>query len=213
MINKRIALSLMSIVVALAVVSATAFAQFSATQSNNGNTFSTETLTFQLDGTDNLGSEVNGPFFTATGMMPGGDLKTAYVEVKNTSNSDMLFRAYATNISQSIGGLAGELLVTVTINPSGYTPVLAGNLYGPQDTVIYTGTLSGLNGPSNALDNLNAAFNQDFPLAPNGLAVYKIDVQLDFDAGNQYQGQNLTADLRVDATQFEGQTDINNVSW
>jgi hypothetical protein len=131
--------------------------------------------------------------------------------VKNDSTADMLFRLYAKNVSVTESGLADYINVKVTLRPDdGYRNRLGGDLYGPfsPTLTIYDDSLSGLIGVENALDNINAGCKGEAdgveyePLWPGYVATYKVEVSLDWEAGNEYQGEELTADLQLDATQF-----------
>jgi len=179
-----------------------ALAYFSDTETSEGNTFTAGTLTLLLD--DNP--------FNVTNMAPG-DSNTAHLEIKNDGSLDMLFRAYLVNVVQQPEGFIDQLILTVTLNPSDYDPVLEGPIYGPADLTIYYGSLSGILGEEKALDNVFSAFyGDDGPFPPGYVITYRIDVTLDWETGNEFQGASLTADLRVDATQFDHQ-DPDSILW
>jgi predicted ribosomally synthesized peptide with SipW-like signal peptide len=221
---KKILLSLLTVGLVSGAVFGATRAYFSDTETSTGNVLGTGTFNVQLGGETNSGSRYANmdqkAFFNADGLMPGGDPATAYVEVKNDSTADMLFRLYADNFTVSKSGLAEYINVKVTLRPdelgSEYSKVLAGDLYGPSNAPIYEGTLADLAGVSNALDNIDAACSSgDWPLEENLVAVYKVEVSLDWSAPNKYQGQELTADLQLDATQFEKEicTWVSGTGW
>ena len=214
--TKKFGLLALSLVLVLgSIVAASAY--FTDSASNTGNEITAGTLTLTLDGTDNKDIRVyaSRPFFTGTGLTPGGDPVTAYVEIRNDGNMDMLFRIYIANEGEDTSSFADQLQATVTIRPTiSYVPVRSGDLYGPPDTVLQNNiALSSIIGDSNALDNVNAAFDDSWPLKPGYVAVYKVEVSLPFDTDNGYQGATFTGDLKVDATQFKGQTSKWNVQW
>lgn len=198
---KRILLSVVSLALCLGLVGG-AIAYFTDTETSEDNTFTAGTLTLLLD--DNP--------FNVVDMVPG-DTNTAYLEIKNDGSLDMLFRAYLINVVQEPEGFSDQLVLTVTINPSEYTPVLQGDMYGPPDTIIYWDSLSGFCGVENALDNVFSTFDLEEGPFPSGYVItYKLDVELDWETDNDLQGASLTADLRVEATQYEHQ-DPDNILW
>jgi len=199
---KKILFSLVISVACLGLIGG-ALAYFTDTETSEGNTFTAGTLTLLLD--DNP--------FNVTNMAPG-DTNTAYLEIKNDGSLDMLFRAYLIDVVQDPEGFIDQFILTVTLNPSDYTPELEGDgIYGPADTVIFWGPLSDFWGAEKALDNVFSAFyGEDGPFPPGEVITYRIDVELDPETGNEFQDASLTADLRVDATQFDNQ-DPDNILW
>lgn len=194
---KKILLSIATIALVAAVAVKATGAFFTDSETNTGNTFTTGALTLQLSGTDSDNHTLSSPFFDVANMKPG-ETKTAYVEVKNTGNMGMFFRTYVDQVVDS-GNLASQLKMTVTLNPSTYSKVLPGSLYGPQNTVITTDkVLNTFVGVANSLNNHSAE-----PMLGDYVAVYKVEVTLPADTSNTYQGRTYTANLHVDATQSD----------
>lgn len=217
---KRIFLGLFTIGVTAAIAVGVTRAYFTDTQTNTGNTFTAGTLVVNLDGEDSDGEPVNSPFFDVSDMVPGGATSSAYLEVRNDGSMDMLFRSYALrdndpNIDSE--QMSDQLNVKVTLNPSGYDAPEGYTAYGPADSLITDPEgdgwipLSSLIGEGNALNNVDAAFD-DVPLQPGFVAIYRIEVRLPFDTPDEWQNRNFTGDLVVDATQFDGQTE-GDVQW
>ncbi|MEW6426111.1 MAG: TasA family protein [Bacillota bacterium] len=203
--RKKIYLSMILVVLASALVGGAAFALFTDQATNEGNTFTAGTVDVNLGGTLP---------FNVTNMAPG-DSATRYVEIRNSGTLDMLFRGYVTaTTNTALGGatFADQLQVTVTLRPSdyeypeGYTP------YGPTNAPIYSGPLSGLIGVDNALDNVDAAFVDGWPLMPGYVAVYKMVVELPLETGNEWQNAQFVGNLVVDGTQFAHQ-EQGSVQW
>jgi predicted ribosomally synthesized peptide with SipW-like signal peptide len=215
---KKILISLLTIVAVSGLVFGATRAFFTDTETSTGNVLGTGTFNVSLGGTNNSNGSSehmeNYQFFNVDGMMPGGDPEVAYVEVRNDSSAPMLFRLYADNLSGT-KSLRNHLNVKVTMlgSNSGYDSVLDGKLYEPGDgSEIYNGPLSGIEGVNDILNNVRAGCNKDQPLGyiggegdglyDNNVAAYKVEVWLDWDTPNNYQGKSLTADLHLDATQF-----------
>jgi predicted ribosomally synthesized peptide with SipW-like signal peptide len=193
---KKILFTLMVCVLCLGMIGA-AFAYFTDSASSTGNSFTAGTLVMNLDGTTP---------FNVDNMAPG-DTETAYLEVKNDGSLDMLFRAYVTNVTQDPTDFAGQLQVTITLHPTGYTVPGGYIAYGATDTAIYSGALSGIVGSGSALNNESAYFDDGWPLKSGYVAIYKIEVTMPTSLGNDYQGATLTGDIQIDATQAANQVE------
>jgi len=205
---KKITFMAVGILLVIAMVGAGTWAYFSDTETSTGNTFTAGTIVLALDGQDNNEVAYDTTYFNVGNMAPG-DIETAYIEIDNSGTLDLLFRVYLDSgtLSDDLD-LDSQLLVTVTLNPSGYTPILAGTLYGPANTVLASGvTLNSLLGPPGVMNNLNAAGETPpEPLKTTYLAVYKLDITLPMATPNAYQGAVLTGNLVVEAVQYANQT-------
>lgn len=197
-------------VLALAsVVTAAAWAYFTDSETNTGNSFALGTVDIVLDGDTMEGSA----YFSVDNMAPG-DSVDGCVVVRNEGNLDALFRGYLTNLTDP-DGLKDVLNVKMVLNPTTecaeYTP-----RFDPvSDYTIYDNTLAGIvgAGTSDAMDNIPQAFHSDDQVFhPGENAVYYVTVTLPFSAGNTYQGTSFAADLVFEATQFKNQ-DPANVMW
>lgn len=78
--NTRIAISGLSIVASLALVTTGAYAMFSSSASNNGNTFGSGTLTLKINGQTPTSTNV----FSVTGAAPGSTSSTQNLQLQNT---------------------------------------------------------------------------------------------------------------------------------
>lgn len=86
MVNRKIAMSGMSILAAVTLLGGSAFAAFTTTATAQNNTFSATTLSLQLQ-VDNGGFGNPVPGITVGGLVPGGTPVVHNFDVKNT-NSD-----------------------------------------------------------------------------------------------------------------------------
>ena len=206
---KNVALSLAVIAGVTGLVFGATQAVFTTNATNVDNQIRTGSVALELDGT--LQAEAPNAFFDVKNMMPG-DSETSYIEIKNSGDEDLLFKTYLTNF-RGTSGFANQLQATITLNPSNYDePKLTGDLYGPKDHFVWTGSLADLAGASKALDNASAAFDDSWPLNPGYVAIYEVIVSLPMETGNEYQNAELIVDLRVDATQFANQND-DSIVW
>lgn len=224
---KKILLSLLTIVVVSGAVVGATRAFFRDSKTSTENVLGATTFNVRLAGEDDSGirrgdmSEEE--FFNVTNLVPGNDENpaVAYVDIRNDSNTDMLFRLYAENLSETKSGLRNHINMKVTLNPSGYDATVGGDPYGTVDNVIYEGTLGSIVGSENALDNTDAACvwneNNRWPLKQGMVASYKVELWLDWETPNGYQGESLTSNLQLDAVQFDFEEQCDgstpNVSW
>lgn len=178
--NSRIALSGLSILASLALVTTGAYAAFSSTNSNNGNTFGSGSLTLNING-----SATSSPIFTLSGKAPG-DVAQGVLDLQN------------------VGTISANSVKITTIDTAGSNlgDVLTLDLYKDVDDsgTINTGdTLVGsahLSDP--AWTNLVLA-GVTLPAAGHQKLIAKIT----FDAGadNSHQSQSLTFNFNFQADQ------------
>ncbi len=195
-------------------------AVFTDREVSQGNVLGVEdNFTLVLDGENNAGNRIGSlkKLFNVSNLVPGGEPAVAYLEIKNASDMPMIFRVYADNVSDnptSEGRLRDKLHVKATLNPTDYpNPYLDGDLYGsPGNVIVQDVRVRDIIGTAHALDNISAAFDYTEPLESGYVAVYKLEVWLELGAGNAFQGEELTGDLVVDATQYDGQTE-SSVLW
>lgn len=204
---KRIILSLLTIVLVSTTAVGATRAYFTDIARSNNNTISTGSFDVNLGGTLP---------FAASGIAPGDSLEPKYLEVRNNGSLDMLFRAYVESTQNPAADagktMADYLNVTVTLNPSDYSLPAGYTAYGPVGQTIYTGTLAGLLGKEKALDNINAAFVDHWPLKPKYVAVYKIDVVFSSSASNELKGKTFSGNIVVEGTQFAHQAE-GDIVW
>lgn len=152
----------------------------------------------------NVGGATTMPF-SVSNMAPG-DSATEYLVIRNDGNLDLIFRMYIDDVWESESGFRHYFEITdITINPTAGPQVYNS---GPVNGTIVGSAmpLNGLVGVGNALTSEDAAFD-GYPLEPGEIEVYGITVKLKTSAPNQYQGETLNVDLRIDATQFDNQTE------
>lgn len=210
-------LVLSSLVLIAALVGAGALGVFTSSNTSTGNIFSTGTLIVHLNGQNNSGQPATHAHFNVSNMAPG-DTVTAYVEVRNDGTLPMLFRMYLPSGSVSdSAGLASQLKVKVTLRPAEYATPIGYTAYGSTDDVLvdwgYGLSVANLIGVENALDNVAAAQeNPPWPLHEDYVAIYKIEVNLPLETGNEYQGKSFSGTLQIDATQYDNQN-LSAVIW
>lgn len=209
---KKIIVSLSVIAIVAGVAFGATGAFFTDTETSEDNIIKTGELNIALDGD---GSE-DSAYFNVDNMIPGAT-RTACLVIKNPSNSiDSLFRVYADRKNQT-SGMRNQLEVTARLIGSKEDLTDGGpcedmglsdayTWYGPggATTIEEKIKLADLEGPDNALHNIEAA-NGGWPLEPLHAAVYELEVQMDKNAGDEYQDAFWKGDLVVEATQFANQ--------
>jgi predicted ribosomally synthesized peptide with SipW-like signal peptide len=196
---KKMMIALMAVLITVALAGIGTYAYFSDTETSAQNTFTAGTLNFNI-----LDPGGDHKVFNVTNMKPGQTV-TGYLVVANDSNMDMKWKAW---LSGTVGGTLGEVLkIKWTIHPTGYPSyaVLTGAGYtiaGPVDGPIMNLTaISNLTGPENG--NMVWANPGAVAMQPKWAAVYLIEVKMDADAGDVYQGLSYVGDLNFFATQYE----------
>ncbi|MGI5841637.1 MAG: hypothetical protein ACOX6N_05470 [Patescibacteria group bacterium] len=186
-------------VASLAVAATRAY--FTSQASVLGNSVTSGTL---IVGTG--GDSVSAPF-AVSGLAPGNTAweQAGYFTVLNEGDLDMLFRIYV-NPTLNQSNISDYLRVRLTLRPTekkapnGYTD------YGPGNSVVYEGPLSGVIGQANAKDNAVAAYVDGWPLKKDYGAVYKVEVGMDWSAPNSVQGKEFKGNIVIDAVQSDNQT-------
>jgi predicted ribosomally synthesized peptide with SipW-like signal peptide len=209
MLNKRIATGFMSIAGALAIAGGATFAYFTDTAVSAGNSFQAGSLDINIKDTE---EEMNAPF-DVEGMMPG-ESEYRYITIVNDGTEDMKWRAYIS------GGDGGELfnalrVKSMILHPTDFTSYdeLDGyTIAGPEDHIVVssanpipfnqlldpdTTPLQWVKGENGTVD----AFESKWA------AVYKVEVELDPEADNSYNGKSWSGDMTFYATQD------NNTGW
>ena len=195
---KRLFLVVFAVAVIAAAMGAGTMAYFSASAASQGNSFTAGTMSFVIKDPDTSGHGV----FNVTGMKPGQTV-TGKIAVANDSSTGMdeKWRAYVTG-----QGKLGEVLqVKVTLNPDGASTVVPAGytLGGPNTPKVLTDWL-----PLSALTNPNStpllwAGDITGPFKSKWYSVYQLEVRMDPNAGNGYQGTNFIGDVNFYATQYE----------
>lgn len=125
--NRKIALSLLSIVGALTIMGGSAFAAFTTTATATANTFSTTTpnLTVNVNGT---GDGTTEPGATVTGLVPGtpGATQTFVLTNHDTDLTGDLATTLQFNVSGSNTLPGGDLTITVNCGAGNITDTYSG---------------------------------------------------------------------------------------
>ncbi len=193
MINRKIAMSGMSILASLALMGGATFAFFSDSATSTGNSFAAGNFDLKIGDAAPAASDSIGAVFISNNMIPGATPTSATLFLRNTGSvpGNKVFLKV-----ENVGG--------VDNNTNQPTPM-------PRQiniTVTYDGTpISVPDTNGNARQDL-----EDLQIAGNGLQIGTITdlsadhtlivtAGLDSGAGNEYQGDSVTADLRATLTQ------------
>ncbi|PIY94399.1 MAG: hypothetical protein COY68_02455 [Candidatus Levybacteria bacterium CG_4_10_14_0_8_um_filter_35_23] len=184
MINRKILVSGISILSALALMGGTAFALFTSAASNNGNTFGAGTLVLNIKGVPGSAST---PVYTITNGTPG----TFTDATMDLSNTGSIGASSVQVTSIGVGGnatLQGKLLLTIAIDNNNNGVLDGGDaiLGGPtaiNDSGWTNFTLPGLTLPA--------------------LGTAQIVTRLSFDssADDSLQGQSANFNINLQANQ------------
>lgn len=186
--NRRIAMSAMSIVGALAVAGGTTFAAFTSEASNNNNTFGAGELVLTLDA--QAGSSSTAFFTLPSGQVPG--VQTDHVLVLGNTGTVPAAEVEVSGIDLNSGtnfaALAAELVLTFWTDTDSDGEIDGG------ETIHATEYLS------------NSAYWTDRTLAgvtlpASGSQTVKAKLAFDLDAPNTVQGASLNFDINFRANQ------------
>ena len=204
MINKKIVLSLLSIVSALVIVGGATFAFFSSTATSNDNIFAAGTLTLELDDEDEPtpASTVTASFGDGTTLLAPGDTQSGFVSVNNTGTID-IDEVTMTGLGTDTDGdgMTGALEVTdlrsgTDSSCSGSTDHLAGAtaVFGDGAAPLTLAEFDGVD------------IYQGFPgVAAGGTYFICMGVTFDSGAGNVLQGDSAELDLTFTGNQDSSQ--------
>jgi len=186
MINRRIAMSGMSILAALALAGTATFAFFTDNATSEGNTFSTGTLDVSI--TDQNSDTAFEGESIVSNWAPGEEALVNF-DVKNVGTLPVQLRGFATG-TWGNSGLDSQDMVRVTRverwNGAAWETLLTDS-DGIDGLFYYTND-----------GTQNGTF---FDVAPGGKAQFRLPVELDEDAGNDFQDSTLTSTLTVQARQ------------
>ncbi|OGK18147.1 hypothetical protein A3D80_02705 [Candidatus Roizmanbacteria bacterium RIFCSPHIGHO2_02_FULL_40_13b] len=182
--NRQILFSLISIVSVVGMVGGSAFAMFSSTATNDGNTFGAGTLVLEIDGEPGSGSSQK---FIVTDIAPG-ESETQMLALSNTGSID------ATSV------------VLSSIGHTGSSPDLGDKLtlrmYDDNGTTV--GVFDGgdtLRGTAHITDGAWSNISMGFGLLTGETHNVFAVVTFDSDADNSYQGMSSFFDLNFQANQ------------
>ena len=206
--NTKIALSGLSIFAALALVGGATFAFFSDSGTSSGNTFATGSMDLKLaNGVGSYSDSVSATWGD-TGLTPGSTTTIGTLNLKNAAGSipaNHVDIAFVNTNSDLLNPLDTVMRVT-TLTYDG-NDLLAGlgtvpNVYGLVDTDA-SGFLELDELATQGLDNhtlaLLALIDVDVPHP------FIMQLTMDPNAGNEYQGDNVSTALTVTLQQDSGQ--------
>ena len=201
MINRKIAMSAMSILTALGMTAGATFAFFSDTATSTANTFATGSFDLRLsDDNETVQDSIAGTFNSSI-MAPGANPVTATIQLRNSgtvAGSNVHLKATNTETdttpAQDIGAMSSFLQLTSASYDGGDILPLIIDLNGNGIKDLNDLQLAPGDGPEiGTLSNLNT----DHPLT--------MTVQLHSGANNTYIGDSvstvLSATLHQDASQ------------
>lgn len=191
-------------VVAIASYGTMAFLGDEAVSPNQVLGVDSDGVVIELGGDGNESSA----YFNVSDMIPGQTVTKKMVIMNPARSLNSLFRAYINQTRDDID-LANRLHVKITLNPSesGYdAPTGYTKFNGSYTGVIYDDLLSGLVGSGNwrKLSSFTST-GVSTPIAPAEAAIYKIEVKLDPNVGNDYKSKIWKGDIIVQAVQYDNQ--------
>ncbi len=178
------------------------FAWFTDTETYTGNVITTGDLEIQGYLYDAEENYLSAGMFELKDLVPSDSYTdVGYLVVRNPSAVEEKFRLWLSNINDPKN--LDELIdLKVTLRP-GWTPGWDSEWteYGPSaGLVVYDAKLSGIAGSGNALTAEGSGVE---PFSYHEFAVYKLEARLNSAAGNSYEGATYTADLNLQAGQYE----------
>lgn len=186
MINKRIAISLMSIAASFAVMGGATFAFFSDNETSSNNAFSAGSLEISLTDQNADSAFVNENIIS--NWAPGQEALVNF-DVKNTGTLPLHLKGAASG-TWGNPALDGQNMVRVIEverwNGSGWETIVSNS--------------SGILGDFYYTDTGTSAGNY-FVVAPDERAQFQLTVLFDEDAGNDFETGVFTSSLSVDAKQ------------
>lgn len=209
--NKKIALSGLSILTAFALMGGAAYAYFTSSQSALGNTISTGTMTFEGKISDTAGvSTGDSGKFSVSDLVPGGTLVRC-LWVKNTGTVAGRYKIYASAESgdTSLGNL---LTVSATLNPTSgdcsglLNPFTPGTVYGPNDLAKGAWQDIGARGSFLSSDPTTGTpfkiLSGEPAMPGNNYSLFRITIKLSTDATQQ--GASYVQDIAIYGMQDAG---------
>ncbi|MCL5438793.1 MAG: CalY family protein [Patescibacteria group bacterium] len=177
-------MSMMSIFSVLTLMSGAAYAAFSSTASNNGNTFGAGSISLTINGSSGSGSS---PVFNVPGAAPG-QIFTQPIILAN-AGSDASNKTKLVNINHGTGtspDLGNKLTLQI------------------YDDVDGNGILDGsdpLRGSAHVTDGAWSNIDLGFGLSAGGAHRIFAVITFDSDADNTYQGANSNFNLNFETSQ------------
>lgn len=206
--NRRIAISAMSILASLAMLGGATFAFFSDSATSSGNIFSAGTLDLHLDDNDEPFSDSVSLSLNATNLAPGGSF-TDFISLHNGGTipaAEVEFGADQTSNSNGGDGsdLADVLDLTVMTGPdrvctggADHTPAIAGAIGNGSLPLTLTELVSTDYDALPGLAADNPGTTDEYFLC--------LTATMQSGAGNQYQGDSKTVNFVFTANQNTSQ--------
>ena len=192
MINKKIALSLLSIASALVIVGGATFAFFSDTKTSTENTFAAGTLEVSI--TDQNADTLFESEAIVSNWAPG-DQSFVNFDVKNVGSLPVNLRGFATGTWGDSGLDSQDMVKVIQVerwDGSNWVNILSNS--------------SGITGYFYwSPDGTNTAL---YTVDSGDRAQLRLTVEFDPDAGDDFQNQTFTSSLQVEAKQTN-----DNTSW
>lgn len=199
---KSYMISLLVIGIALGGLGLGTFAYFTDSENADGNIIQAGTADLGVFTTPSATgwTDLN---LSATGLEPGEYDTAGYIVLKNDGTTDLKWRGYLVKKEGTLPSMS-KLMIRLTVNPddySGYIP--SGYTEWGLDNVAAEYTWS----QTNVIDTSELNSGDSSPMLPKTYQVFKVEVGLASDAGDNYQGTDATIDAIFQATQFA------NLGW
>ena len=198
--------SVVSLFLCFAMLLGTTFAWFTDSATSAGNKIVAGTLNVDLlldkaeDGTYTSIKNESAPIFGAAGLAQNslntlwepGKTQVAYLAIENTGSLDL---AYKVNIAVTsyTKDLYKAMEYMIVPNATAAAPVVAGNLDWNNGIAVVPGP------------NATAATRTE--LTKDSIHYFALVIHMNEDAGNEYQGGEITFDISVLATQLDSELD------
>ncbi len=194
MINRKIAMSAMSILTALGMTAGATFAFFSDSATSTGNSFSTGSFDLKIGASAPAGSDTIGAIFLSNAMVPGATPDSSTILLRNTGSiagNNLYLKAenvgvVDNNTDQDLGPMQRLINVTVTYD---LAPVVIPDTNGNARADLEDLQVAGNGLPLGVLTDTGA----DHTLT--------ITTGLDSSVNNTYLTDSVTADFRATLTQ------------
>ena len=218
---KNIIKSLSVIVAVAAIASLATLAIYRDTAISPGNVLGASAVGVDIDLAGD-GSTISA-YFNLPNMVPGDKVSKCFVIKNPNASIDALFRVYLNQTANDYSPLREKITVQAFLTPSTGCETVQSNLTSQGYTFYSPGgsnqqifstpvKLKDLIGPGNAIDT----FSDDaikHPILKGQAAVYKLDVEFDLSADNNFKGKSWTGDIVVDAVQSQGVTSRSQLGW
>lgn len=192
MLNRKIAISAISILASLALMGGATFAYFTDTKTSSDNTFASGTLDIDIVQTGGTSGFIP---FNVTGMQPG-DMVAKCAGVSNIGTLDFRWHFSLTQISPTVTPNLNDVLTATIQGWSGASApteadCAAESQNASWNTALYTGPISAATNP----DRMGT-------LGHGQTAYYRVTVELPTSVTDAYQSGSAGYQFKVDAFQL-----------